>query len=212
MPYEQKKVDCREKFFPRLRLLAGKFRRLLQKIISLHHNLIFVKDLPEAVAWLDCKVPAEFIQLEASDIARLEQAMKQAREFHPGMIEQRFKDKEVAWAVIIEGRIVHYDFVTFQCRWLDIVQQEFRLKQNEAFIYNCHTLEAWRGKGLFTCALNRLNHHLASSGTKRCFIDADAGNEASLKAIRKAGFEHYQSRYMLRILGRPALRKIFRKI
>ena len=193
------------KFFSAFRPLAGRTRRLLQKLVRLHHDLIFVIN-PETAYQAECKIRVDFARIMPCDIPRLEQTMKNAGEFHPGMLAKRFQDKELAWGVIVDGQIVHYDFVTFSSRWLDIVEQEFPLGQGEAFIYNCHTLEGWRGKGLFTCSLASLLRFLADSGIRRCYIDADAGNKPSINAIKRAGFKMFQSRYMLRILGRPVAR------
>jgi RimJ/RimL family protein N-acetyltransferase len=191
--------------------LAGRLKRLFQKVICLHHDLIFVMDLQNTIEQANCLVSADFVEIFYSDIPRLEQAMKNADEYHPCLVEQRFHGSDLAWAVIVDGHIVHYDFVTFGSRWLDIVEQDFPLKNKEAFIYNCHTLRDWRGRGLFTCSLVEILRHLSSLGLMRCYIDVDARNKPSLKAIYRAGFELYQSRYMIRIFGKPVFNKLIWK-
>lgn len=199
-------------FFPRgFRSLAGRIKRLLQTVICLHHDLVFFKDLQKGIEPANCPVSADFVEIAYSDIPTLEQVMKKADEYHPGLVERRFLEKDLAWAVKVDGHIVHYDFVTFGSRWLDIVEQEFPLKYREAFIYNCHTIKNWRGKGLFTSSLQKLQQHLAYSGIKRCYIDVDARNKPSLKAIHRAGYNLYQSRYMVRMFGKPVFRKNVRK-
>ncbi len=205
------KVKQRQTTFSGLRSLAGRLKRLFQKVICLHHDLVFIKDLDGKIDSVNCDLMADFAELKIQDISRLEQAMKFAGEFRPGMLQQRFRDNEIVWAVIKDERIVHYGFVTFQTRWLDIVEQDFTLKDKEAFIYNCHTLKDWRGRGFFTCSLMEMLRRLSDLGMKRCYIDADARNKPSIRAIYSAGFQLYQSRYMMRILGNPLLRLNFNK-
>jgi len=71
-----------------------------------------------------------------------------------------------------------------------------------AFIYNCHTLPAFRASGLYTALLGHLRSTLSAEGITDFIIDANSRNIASSKGIARAGFRPIASVTSVRLLTR----------
>lgn len=89
------------------------------------------------------------------------------------------------------------DTVVFSC-WvqqhrlsIDELRWEWQLGSAEAVAFDVVTMPEWRGKGIYPDALRRLCGVLAEEGVRHLWIYAEEDNAASLRGIRKAGFEEH---------------------
>jgi len=63
-----------------------------------------------------------------------------------------------------------------------------RLLPDEAYIWDCVTLPAYRRHGLYVALLGYITRTLRAEGVGTFWIGADADNEASLGGFARAGF------------------------
>lgn len=75
------------------------------------------------------------------------------------------------------------------------------LGPGEAFIHYCETVPAFRGRGIYPRALQKILATLASEGVRRVRIACEDGNAASLRGIERAGFVREGSVHVRARLG-----------
>ncbi|HEY8369231.1 MAG TPA: GNAT family N-acetyltransferase [Thermodesulfobacteriota bacterium] len=94
-------------------------------------------------------------------------------------------------AYVVEGPpgILAYGWVTRGDEEIAEVEGRIRVGPSEAYIWDCATLPAYRGRGLYPALLGAIARDLAGSGVTRVWIAARADNAPSLRGLEKAGFE-----------------------
>lgn len=114
-----------------------------------------------------------------------EEAMRSAGE-PDGLVTQRFAHGDVFFGWMVEGRVVSFGWVTYRNRVVGSV----RLAEapGRAFLYNFHTLEAYRGRGLYPALLLAMRSILGRESMNEFIIDVNVRNSASARGIEKAGF------------------------
>jgi Acetyltransferase (GNAT) family len=65
---------------------------------------------------------------------------------------------------------------------------KLRLRDGEAYVWDCRTAEAHRRRQLYAGGLVRLRNIASEQGACGVFIDCDPGNLASIRAIEQSGF------------------------
>jgi hypothetical protein len=96
--------------------------------------------------------------------------------------------------------IACFGWVCFRQRTVGL--ERLRDSPGRAFIYNCHTLPAFRGRGLYTALLRYIRSTLAGERFNHFIIDVNRRNLVSRRGIERAGFQPVASLTSLRVLGR----------
>jgi ribosomal protein S18 acetylase RimI-like enzyme len=97
--------------------------------------------------------------------------------------------------------IVHASWVTTRAAWTRELRAYFMPPPGDAYIYESYTRPQERGRGVYARALEALAAELGRAGIRRAWIAAEAHNQASLRAITRAGYaEAFRLRYR-RTLG-----------
>jgi GNAT superfamily N-acetyltransferase len=114
----------------------------------------------------------------------------------------RLSDRTQCFLVLDDTTVLHSSWVTTAAAWTREVQRYFCPPAGEAYIYESFTRSEVRGRGIYPFALESICRLLASRGIRRVWVGVEDGNEPSLRAITKAGFEPgFEIRYRRR-LGR----------
>lgn len=88
------------------------------------------------------------------------------------------------------GRIVHSSWCSSVATWTDELQTYLAPPPGDAYVYESLTVEAARGRGIYPIVLRAISADLHQEGVKRIWIGVESTNEASIRAISKAGFHH----------------------
>jgi len=117
------------------------------------------------------------------DLAK--EAMRAAGEPN-GLVAPRLARGDEFFGWLLDGRVVTFGWVTCQDRTVGT----FQLAEvaGRAFLYNFHTLEAYRGRGLYPALLLAMRHVLGRERVTEFVIDVNARNTASARGIEKSGF------------------------
>lgn len=102
------------------------------------------------------------------------------------LVADRFNEGDEFFGWVTGGNIVSFGWVTYRDRAIGTVPLAGAV--DRAFLFNFHTLEPWRGRGLYPLLLRAILRACADGGRADVFIDANVKNEQSLRAIRKVGF------------------------
>ncbi len=103
-------------------------------------------------------------------------------------IERRLAAGGRAHVVRAEGSVVAYGWVSFTDEQIAELEGPIRVGPGEAYIWDCATLPAWRGRGLYPALLRAVARELAAEGLGWVWIAAKADNAGSLRGFVKAGF------------------------
>lgn len=128
----------------------------------------------------------EFKEVGDAEATALAAAMNQDS---PTLVRQRLHTGRRAFALAAGSEIVSYCWVTCGPEYVGELEREFQLLQDEAYIWDCATVPAWRGKGCYSALLGRIVHRLDSEGVARIWIGASRQNRPSIRGFANAGFQ-----------------------
>jgi RimJ/RimL family protein N-acetyltransferase len=123
----------------------------------------------------------------------------------PETIRARLNRGERCYGFFVDHELVNIAWTT---RGALILEPGWSIDEaGSVGIYDCYTLPAHRGKGIYTDTLVRLLSGAQQEGARSAFIAVDPENRASIKGIERAGFT---ARYKLsrsRRFGKQWLRR-----
>lgn len=155
--------------------------------IELWGRALHGADLPQPA------VPAglAFERIESGDprsaavVARLAEAMRPAPQAE---VARRLAAGRRAYLLRADGTVVTYGWVSFADEQIAELEGTIRIDPGEAYIWDCATLPAWRGRGLYPALLRAVARDLAAEGFRWVWIAAKTDNAPSLHGFAKAGY------------------------
>lgn len=118
-------------------------------------------------------------------LEQIEKAMQSMGE-PAGLVAPRLAHGDDFFGWVDGARIVSFGWVTYKDRFLG----EVRCKDvmGRVFLYNFHTSNDYRGRGLYPALLIMMRQVLGREAATEIIIDVNSNNLSSLKGINKAGF------------------------
>lgn len=132
------------------------------------------------------RVDAQFQEIEEADLGDLTAAMGLAG---PETIHRRLETGRRCVVLKVGGQIATYGWITQGVESVGELERDFNLCNDEAYIWDCATVPAWRGQRLFSALLSRIIAQLDGEGVKRIWIGASRHNHPSIRAFANAGFQ-----------------------
>jgi ribosomal protein S18 acetylase RimI-like enzyme len=133
------------------------------------------------------RVQAEFAEVRPEQLDELAGAMGLP---DPQVIRQRLQSGRRSYTLRVAGQIAAYGWVTRGVECVGELEREFHLRDDEAYIWDCGTVAAWRGQRFYSALLSQLIRELFREDTRRIWIGASRHNQASISGIANAGFKH----------------------
>lgn len=140
-------------------------------------------------------IPATFLRAGPDLAAELSAAMELES---PAPVLQRFQRGCHCYIARNAGQLVAYGWITFDEELIGGLDLRVRLLPGEAYIWDCATLPAYRGQGLYPALLAHMQRILQSNGLQRLWIGMDADNLPSQIGVARAGFQHILDLLQLR--------------
>ena len=118
--------------------------------------------------------------------------------------EQEFSRRNgsgnVLYELVVEERPVSYGWVALGGTNVGILHDlQMRVPSHAVYIWDCATPPAYRGKGYFPALLRGL---ITAADANLALVAVDTNNDASRKALQKAGFEPLFTYLSVRLMGR----------
>lgn len=101
---------------------------------------------------------------------------------------KRLTEKNSCYLAFEGGRVLHASWCATRPTWTEELRTYLSPPPGDAYVYESFTRPDARGRGIYPLVLSAIADDLFDRGIGRIWIGVDAGNEASLRAIRKAGF------------------------
>ncbi len=105
------------------------------------------------------------------------------------------------FAARVDGQVASYCWVSTDAECIGEMEHEIRLPAGEAYIWDCATLPAYRGKHLYVALLTYITHRLQEEGLRRVWIGSSLDNIPSIKAFARAGFQPVMAVYYARLFS-----------
>ncbi len=119
----------------------------------------------------------------------------------PRLVHWRFSQGEICWVAKAEDEIVSYVWAALKKERVEELCKAIELQEGEIYLYDAFTLEEWRGKALYPAILSRQLEYFKNEGFVRALIFTVEGNIASRRGILRAGFYHFQTIEITKILN-----------
>ena len=102
------------------------------------------------------------------------------------LVKPRFGRGCRCFAVVIDGGIAGYGWLSTGPEWIGELQLEIRPRAGEAYVWNCTTLEPHRRQGIFRSLLTGISTFARQDGLRRLWIGSVA--IPAEKAVAPSGF------------------------
>jgi hypothetical protein len=158
---------------------------------------IWMLNLDSSTPVITPHIPATFCQVESQDVNELAEVMVGD---DPGEIEKRLKTGRRCYAARVDGLIAAYGWVSFDEEFIGEQHLRLRLAADEAYIWNCVTLPAFRRNYLYSALLTYIVRELYLAHLSRVWIGADQDNIPSQRGIAHAGFTCIADLLVVRVL------------
>ena len=104
-------------------------------------------------------------------------------------IRQRLQGNRRCFMLKVGDQIATYGWVTRGVEVVGELERQFHLHDDEAYIWDCGTVPAWRGQRCYSALLSHIIYRLHQEGVPRIWIGASRHNDPSIRGIVNAGFQ-----------------------
>ncbi|MGH2516468.1 MAG: GNAT family N-acetyltransferase, partial [Ktedonobacterales bacterium] len=133
----------------------------------------------------------------ADDAEALRHAMLAARANNPALAAVRVRGGRLGYLVeqtapsadVPAGSVLAYGWIARAGDAVNDLGFPLEMPPGEGWIYDCATVPAARGRGLYTALLHTMRVEFASQGLERGWIGTEPRNWASQRGIARAGFQ-----------------------
>jgi ribosomal protein S18 acetylase RimI-like enzyme len=135
----------------------------------------------------EARAPVAFAELAAAEADELAAALSMP---DPAPLRQRLESARRCFVMRAAGQIAAYGWATRGAECVGELERRFNLGADEAYIWDCATLPAWRGQRLYSALVSQIARRLAGEDLARIWIGASLQNRPSIRGIANAGFAH----------------------
>lgn len=140
------------------------------------------KDLPSI---FPAQVEVNFEEVGAADLNELALAMNTSDQ---ESILRRLEAGRRCFVLRTGGQIITYGWLTLGAECVGEMERQFHFRDDEAYIWDCGTVQAWQRQGGYSALLSQMIYRLKEEGVPRIWIGASRLNQPSVKGIANAGF------------------------
>jgi len=131
------------------------------------------------------RVATKFEEVGAGDLDSLAAAMNLPT---PEPVRQRLHSGRRCFILKVGDEIATYGWVTHGVECVGELERQFYLHDDEAYIWDCSTVPAWRGQRCYSALLSQIIYRLHGESVARLWIGASRQNHPSVRAFANAGF------------------------
>ena len=104
-------------------------------------------------------------------------------------LADRLSDANRCYLALEEGCALHATWCSTTATWTEELQTYLAPPSGDAYIYESFTRADARGRGVYPMVLRSIAALLHREGIRRLWVGVEETNLASVRAIRKGGFE-----------------------
>lgn len=104
------------------------------------------------------------------------------------LFRERFKKNRICFIALHQENIAYFGWISFDDEYESIFQIRVKVKDKEAYWFDCHTILGYRDNGLHSAITTKALIYLKDKGIKKVLTHVMKNNIYSRKAFRKVGF------------------------
>ncbi len=158
---------------------------MLARLWTIERGVLFAIGLAPPRPIVKPRLEVGFEPVDPESVPALARAMGENHE----VVRQRMTAGRRCFAAWYQGDIVAYGWVSQCSEYIGKQERELRLEPDEAYIWDCATLPAFRGQSLYSALLSHMLSVLQAEGLCRVWIGTSASNIASVHGMVRAGFQ-----------------------
>jgi ribosomal protein S18 acetylase RimI-like enzyme len=171
---------------------------------SFERGQMWTIDLAEAdPPAVQARIPVEVFELTDGDPALFAGA---AGSSGAGVLKRRFEQGGRCFGVRAQGRLAAYGWVSSGAEWIGELEREFRIPEDEIYIWDCETTPEFRRNRLYSSLLSAILGQSRAEGLRRVWIGSNLDNRPSMRGIEAAGFRPAAEITSLRLIVLRVLR------
>lgn len=133
-----------------------------------------------------------------ADVPRVQRAMQESGDYPADVVVSRLQDGRYPFVVEEDDMVVSYGWVALSGDNVGDMGLSIRLRSHHAYIYDCATHPAYRGRGFYPALLQVMAADLGHGGWSCIWIGTAPGNFTSQHGIVRAGFQRVGDMNLLR--------------
>jgi len=124
----------------------------------------------------------------------------------PGWSSRIFQDRlsrgDIFFVARAGNQIVHQTWISFEDKWVPLLNKKIVLKEREAYLYQVYTASEYRGRHIFAAVISKVLRYLKAQGYKKIIFLVDLKAHESKRAYQRIiGPDEGTIIYYWRILG-----------
>lgn len=117
------------------------------------------------------------------------------------LFRERFKKNRMCFIALHQENIAYFGWISFDDEYETIFQIMVRVKDKEAYWFDCHTIPEYRRYGLHSAITTKALIYLKDKGIKKVLTHVMKNNIYSRKAFRKVGFKEKRMVTLIKIFN-----------
>lgn len=117
------------------------------------------------------------------------------------LFRERFKKNRMCFIALDHKKIAYFGWISFDDEYETIFQIMVRVKDKEAYWFDCHTIPEYRRYGLHSAITAKALIYLKDKGCKKVLTHVMKNNIYSRKAFRKVGFKEKRMLTLIKIFN-----------
>jgi len=190
---------------------ARVFKRILTRIpdniLYLHEIVLVEKHLPDKKIVILPRIDIRIGLLEPEDI---EKVQRLSLHTEGETVDERLAKGHHCFVARYKNDICFAAWVAVGGQNLTYKSKEIYIKDNEVYIYDVHTVAAYRGNNIAPAVNNYISNYLEAKGYRRLVVIIHEENFSSIRSFQKAGFEIFDRTRFLKTFFMKRER-VFRK-
>lgn len=146
------------------------------------------KTLDGSLPAYQARIPFDF-EILPPDIEEVEARLAHIPAEHRPDIERRIHNGELCAVAKHNGQIIYVSWIAFGTCYAHILDREYELAEDEAYLYSVYTLPKFRGNGIHPAASCHRLQLLKEWGYKRDHAFIEPKNSAAMRMPEKLGYE-----------------------
>jgi len=127
--------------------LGRALRRALRPVLRVDRVLFFITDLSMALPRIQARIPVEIRMATQEDFDAFAATFERMG-VEAGELQERRDRGDVAFLALVDGRLVHSQWITFEAPWVSEIGVRLALGPREVCGYGAATLPEWRGHAI----------------------------------------------------------------
>lgn len=152
---------------------------IAEVFIKHQETVLFEKDLSQIPGPIRPQQGVDIKIGTPNDVPRLTRLLPQ---WSARIFRGRLLRGDIFFIAQIDNQIVHQAWVSFEDKWVPLLNKKIVLKEREAYLYQVYTASEYRGKNVLPAVISKVLKHLKAQGYKRLFFLVDLKAYQSTRA------------------------------